>query len=67
MGEFKSFFNQYKGAIIGFIFALLLIIFELDRIIIGIVILFLGMFFGNYIQRNKQEVKEKLKRFIDRM
>ncbi len=67
MNDFKGFFYQYKGAIVGIIIAVLLLIFELDRIIIGTVIILIGMFAGNYVQRNKQDVKEKLKKFIDRM
>lgn len=67
MNDFKNFFNQYKGAIIGIIIAVILLIFELDKLIIGIVIILIGMFAGNYIQRNKQDVKETLKKFIDRM
>ncbi len=67
MNDFINFFNKYKGAIIGIIIAVLLLIFELDRVIMGIVIILICMFAGNYVQRNKQDVKEKLKRFIDRM
>ena len=67
MNDFKNFFNKYKGGIIGIIIAILLLIFKLDRIIIGIIIILVCMFLGNYIQKNKQDVKEKLKKFIDRM
>lgn len=67
MNDLINFFNKYKGAIIGIIIAILLLIFELDRVIMGIVIILICMFAGNYVQRNKQDVKEKLKRFIDRM
>lgn len=67
MGEFKGFFDQYKGAIIGAIIAILFIIFKLDRLIMGIVIILVGILIGNYVQRNKPEVKEKLKNFIDKM
>ena len=35
--------------------------------IIGIILIGMGLFIGNYIQRNKYEVKEKLKNFIDKM
>lgn len=67
MNDFISFFNKYKGAIIGIIIAVILLIFELDRLIMGIIIILIGMFAGNYVQKNKQDVKEKLKRFIDKM
>lgn len=67
MGEFKGFFNQYRGGIIGAIIAILFIIFGLDKLIIGIVIILIGIIIGNYVQQNKPEVKEKLKNFIDKM
>ena len=52
MEDFKKFIGQYRGAIIG--------------IIVAIVIL-AGALIGNYIQQNKDDVKTKLKKFIDRM
>jgi len=36
-------------------------------LIVGIILIIIGMFIGNYVQRNKYEVKEKLKDLIDRM
>ena len=51
MNDFKNFFNQYKGAIIGIIIAVILLIFELDKLIIGIVIILIGMFAGNYTKK----------------
>ena len=67
MNNFKEFWNQYKGAIIGVILAILILITGLDKLILAIVVLFLGAFIGNYVQRNKEDVKTKLKRFIDKM
>lgn len=67
MNDFVNFLNKYKGAIIGCIIAILLLVFELDKLIIGIVIISIGIFAGNYVQRNKQSVKENLKRLIDKM
>ena len=67
MNELVGFIAKYKGDIIGVIIAILLLVFELDRIIIGTVIILIGMFTGNYVQRNKESVKEKLKNLIDRM
>ena len=34
---------------------------------IKIVLLIIGAFVGNYVQKNKYDVKEKLKSFIDKM
>lgn len=67
MNDFVNFLNRYKGAIIGCIIAILLLVFELDKLIIGIVIISIGIFAGNYVQRNKQSVKENLKKLIDKM
>ncbi len=67
MNNFKDFWNQFKGAIIGVILAILILITGLDKLILAIVVLFLGAFVGNYVQRNKEDVKTKLKNFIDKM
>ena len=67
MDEFKKFINQYKGAIIGVIIAIVLLITRLYDVIIGILIILAGAFVGNYVQQNKDDVKAKLKKFIDRM
>ena len=35
--------------------------------IVGILLILAGAFIGNYVQQNKDEVKTKLKKFIDKM
>lgn len=67
MDGFKEFWNQYRGAIIGIIIAILILITRLHDLILAIVVLLLGAFIGNYVQYNKDLVKSKLKGFIDRM
>ena len=67
MKDFKDFIINYRGAIIGVIVSLLVIFTRLHTLIISIVIIGAGAFLGNYIQQNKDEVKEKLKSFIDRV
>ena len=67
MNGFKDFWNQYKGAIIGVIIAILILIRRLHDLILAIVVLFLGAFIGNYVQQNKEFVKTRLKNFIDKM
>lgn len=67
MGSFKDFISEYKGAIIGGIIALVVLLTRLHELIIGIILICIGIFLGNYVQRNKYDVKEKLKNFIDRM
>lgn len=67
MDSFKKFVSEYRGAIIGGIVAIIILCTRLYELIIGIVLVVLGIFIGNYVQRNKYEVKEKIKSFIDRM
>ena len=67
MDDFKKFINQYKGAIIGVIIAIVLLATRLYDVIIGILLILAGAFVGNYVQQNKDDVKAKLKKFIDRM
>ena len=67
MDSFKNFVTQYRGAIIGVIIAILILCTQLYKLIIGIVLLFIGAIVGNYVQQNKYDVKEKIKNFIDRL
>ncbi len=67
MDNFKNFVTQHRGAIIGVIIAILILCTRLYKLIIAIVLLFIGAAVGNYIQQNKYDVKEKLKNFIDRL
>ena len=59
--------TQYRGAIIGVIIAILILVTRLHDLILAIVVLVLGAFIGNYVQQNKDFVKTKLKSFIDKM
>ena len=65
--NFKNFWDNYKGAIIGLIVAIIILVTRLHDLILAIVVLFLGAFIGNYVQRNKDDVKSKLKNFIDKL
>ena len=67
MDEIKDFFRNYKGAIIGVIVAIVILVTRLSELIMGIIIIVLCAMAGHYIQKNKYDVKEKLKSFIDRM
>ena len=66
MDSFKSFWNDYKGAIIGVIIAIIVLATNLYKLIIALILLIFGAIAGNYIQQNKDFVKDRLKRFIDR-
>ena len=67
MEEFKNFIKEYSGAIIGGLVAILILFTRLYQLIIGVILIVMGIFVGNYIQRNKYDVKEKIKSFIDKM
>lgn len=67
MNGFKEFIKDYTGAIIGALIAILILCTNLYKLIIGIILIALGIFAGNYVQRNKYEVKEKIKAFLDRI
>ena len=66
MNSIKEFWSNYKGAISGVIFAILIIMTNLYKLIVAIVLIILGAIVGNYIQQNKQIVKDRLKNFIDK-
>ena len=67
MEEFKNFIKTYRGALIGVAIALIILLTRLHELIMAIIIIGACGLAGNYIQQNKYEVKEKLKRFIDRV
>ena len=67
MEEIKNFIMKYRGAIIGIIIAIVLLITRLYDVIIGILIILAWALVWNYLKLNKDEVKSKLKKFIDRM
>lgn len=67
MEDFVNFFKKHMGAIIGGIIAIILACTSLYRIMIAVVFVIFGVWAGNYIQKNKEIVKEKLKNVIDKM
>ena len=67
MEGFKNFWNQYKGAIIGIVVAILILCTKLYDLIIGCVVIILGAMVGSYVQKNKDIVKEKYKNLEGRM
>lgn len=67
MEEIKNFIKEYCGAIIGGLIAILVLCTQIYKLVIGIVLIAIGIFVGNYVQRNKYEVKEKIKNFVDKM
>lgn len=67
MDALKNFIYEYRGAIIGGLVAIIILCTRLYMLIVGIILIALGIFVGNYIQRNKYDVKEKIKNIIDRL
>lgn len=67
MNDLKKIISQYRGAIIGVIIAIIILATRLYDLIVGVLLILAGAFIGNYVQQNKDDVKTKLKKFIDRM
>lgn len=67
MEEIKNFIKEYSGAIIGGLIAVLILCTGLYKLVVGIILITIGIFVGNYIQKNKYDVKEKIKNFIDKI
>lgn len=67
MEEFKNFLIKYRGAIIGGLIALVALLLNLHKILIWFLIIIAGILLGNYIQHNKEFVKDKLKSYIDKL
>ena len=67
MNSLKEFISKYRGAIIGIIISIVALILNLHKILIAILVVIAGAVFGNYIQHNKEFVKEKLKMYIDKL
>ena len=67
MENFGDFWNKNKGIIIGVIIAILLLITGLHDLIVAILLIGVCAYGGNYIYHNKNDVKQKLKKFIDKL
>ena len=67
MEDFKKFMSEYGGMIIGVIVAIILLLTKFYLLIIGIILIVVCGYAGHYFQHNKDNVKTKLKSFIDRL
>ena len=65
--QIKDFIVNYIGALIGGFVAILLLATGFNRFLVVVVIIAAGVWLGNYFLHHKEEVKEKLRRFIDRL
>ena len=66
MEQFKDFFIKYRGAIIGGIIAIIALMLRIHEILIGGLIILAGIFLGNYVQQNKEIVKDWIRKIVDR-
>lgn len=54
-----------KGIIIGGLAGLLIFIFGLTKLVTLVFLVALGMIIGNLVDKNKEQIKESIKNFID--
>ena len=66
MEQFKDFLIKFRGAIIGGIVAVIALALRIHEILIGFLIVFAGIFIGNYIQQNKEKVKASIRKIVDK-
>lgn len=67
MEKFLQFVMNNKYPIIGCLIAIIIIATGIYKLIIPIALIVFGIYAGIYFQRNKEEVKEKIKNLIDRL
>ena len=66
MDEFKEFLIKYRGAIIGGIVAIVALILRIHEFLIGCILVVAGVLLGNYVQQNKEAVKDKIRKIVDK-
>ena len=67
MEDFKNFLINFRGAIIGGLIAFIALLLNLHTVLLWILIIVAGIIIGNYVQHNKEFVKDKLKSYIDKL
>ena len=67
MEDFKNFLINFRGAIIGGLSALIALLLNLHTVLLWVLIIVAGILLGNYVQHNKELVKDKLKSYIDKL
>ena len=66
MEKVRDFLIKFRGAIIGGLVAIILLILRVHKILIGLLIIGAGILAGNYIQQNKEKVKNAIRHVVDR-
>ncbi len=67
MEKFLQFIVDNKYPIIGAIIAIILIATGFYKLIIPIALIIVGIYGGYYFQKNKEDVKEKIKNLVDKL
>ena len=67
MDDLKKFLEKYWGAVLGALIAIILLCTGAYRLLVIIAIIALGIWSGNYYQHYKDNIKNKLKKIIDKM
>lgn len=60
-------FKNYIGVIIGLIVGIVLVTCRVLDVVIAILTIVGCAWLGNYVQKNKETLKENLKKFIDKI
>ena len=66
MEKFKNFIIEYRGAIIGGLIAIVALALRIHEFLIGCLVIGAGILAGNYVQKNKEIVKDKIRDLVDR-
>ena len=66
MERLKDFIIEYRGAIIGGIIAIVALALRIHEFLIGCLVIAAGILAGNYVQRNKEAVKQRIRDIVDR-
>ena len=64
--DFLGFLRKYKGAVIGGLIAIIIACTGLWKLLIEVAVIIAGFWIGNYVQKNKEKVKDFLRKLIDR-
>lgn len=65
--DLLGFLRKHKGALIGGLIALIIACTRLYRVIVVLAIIIVGICAGDYVQKNREKVKDVLRKFIDKI
>lgn len=66
MEQFKDFLIKYRGGIIGGFIAIIALVLHIYKFLLGCIIIVAGILLGNYVQQNKEFVKDRIRKIVDR-